>query len=302
MMSEKEFLAQMASQIKSVPDKINIPELQSYTPELSQKKAENFLRKFDTFKIASAAKFDKVQGRERTLYRLANNARLETHHQSGSLKFISGVAAMEDLFEQMSDKKLLTDQIESVAKKFDLNQWVGTRESIEFERLWQIKAASVSKDGHESDHVLCRTVGAYRHYVNKYPVLGAASASIRLTGKQAVDNFSILARSTSDKLLGTEQVVSPEESAKRIYKQLVTLIGVGKAPAYEIAKTKSVQFGYLNSPRRLAQEYLIPVVMAVIDIESKDFPQGYVLVAPATDNAKLVPILRPVAAGRAIKR
>jgi hypothetical protein len=301
-MSEKEFVAQMASQIKSSPDKIDIPEVQAFSTEISQKKAENFLRKFDSFKIASAAKFHKVQNKERTLYQLANNARLETHHLSGALRFVSGFEPMEDLFQEMMDKRKLTEQIETIAKKFDIAAFTSKNESIEFERLWQIKAAAVSQEGVESNQVLCRSIGAYRHFVNKVPVLGAASATIKLTGSQAVDAFSVFARSTSSKSLGSEKVISPDESAKRIYKQLAALGGKTKTPVYEMAKVQSFQFGYMNSSKRSSQNFLIPIVMAVIDLESKDFPQGYVLVAPATDNPKLVPVLRAASPGRSVKR
>jgi hypothetical protein len=69
-----------------------------------------------------------------------------------------------------------------------------------------------------------------------------------------------------------------------------------------MAKVQSFQFGYMNSSKRSSQNFLIPIVMAVIDLESKDFPQGYVLVAPATDNPKLVPVLRAASPGRSVKR
>ncbi len=288
-MSEKTFLEKLASGFKAVPEKIELPAIQQLQTAETQKRAESFLNLLSQTHEGLFRKFDKVQQRERTLYRLQENARLEVHHASGAFRFAGGFEPMDRLFEKIPDQKELIGQLETTARQFDFPKMIGNNESLEFERLWQIKAASVSKDGKESPHVLCRSVGAYRHFVNKIPVYGAASASIKLTGNQDLDAFTFIARKTTGKSVGTERVVSVEEGAKRIYRQLTALSGRTKTPVFETASPTWTGFGYMNFSPRKKQEILIPAYIAMIDIETKDLSQGYVLIAPATDNPKLVP-------------
>lgn len=301
-MSEKEFLAKLASQLKPISEKISIPQLINFSPELSQKRAETLIGQMNSLKLTFGKKFDKVVSAQRTFYRLPNNALLEADNVSGAVKFSKGLEPLEELFDGLKDKKVLTEQILSAAKQFELSKMINTSEKIEFERLWQIKAAAVSKDGKETPPVLCRTVGAFRHFVNDIPVLGPASVSLKLTGKQTVDSFAMRARSTTGKSLGTEKMITPEEGVQRIYKQLVALNGKGKAPVFERTTAQSVQFGYINLSKRKKQDFLIPAVVAVLEVEDTEFPQGYVLIAPATNNSKLVPALTPIAAPKAVLR
>lgn len=301
-MSEKDFLAQLASQLKPISQKVLIPELEVSNADTSQKKAEFFLSKLESMKITSSKKFDKVRSKQRTLYRLPNNATLVADHLSSKIRFVSGIEPLEELFDEMKDKNTLTDQIQSVSKNFEFQKLIKSSETMQFERLWQIKAAAVSKEGKESPPVLCRTVGAYRHFVHDIPVLGAASVSIKLTGKQTVDALALNTSATSGKSLGTEKLINPDEGVKRIYRQLVALHRQSKTPVFETTVAQSIQFGYLNISKRSQQNFLVPAVVAVLDVNDPDFPQGYVLVAPATDNAKLAVQISADASPRAARR
>jgi hypothetical protein len=187
---------------------------------------------------------------------------------------------------------VLIRNIEAAARRLDLRQWIGPNEDLPFERLWQIKAASVDQQGNTSEPVLCRAVGAYRHHIGKIPVLGAASAVVKLAGNGELDAVSVSVRETSEQRLGSERVLRVDEGAAQLYAQLAVLMGRSKSAPFELATPQWVRFGYLAQSRRQAQRVLAPVFMAAIDIQAEDVRQGYVLTVPATRNPLLVPSLR----------
>lgn len=291
-MTEKEFIQKLSDSVKDVPSRIDIPVLRQFSPAIAQGRAERFTRLMAAHDNRFAGKTDRVVQPQRTLFRLALNARLEVHHASGDLRFVGGLEPMDALHSKVGSKEELIRSLEATAKKINLKQWAGQGEDIQFERLWQIKAASVDQQGKTSEPVLCRAVGAYRHMVGKFPVLGAASATIKLADKSQIDSVMISVRETTEQRLGTEQVSRVDDAAKQLYAQLATLMGKSKTPVYEMATPQWVRFGYLSQSRRQSQRMLMPVFMAAIDVKADDMAQGYILTVPATSNPLLAPYLR----------
>ena len=291
-MTEKEFIQKLADTVKDVPTSVAIPSLRQYSPALAQSRAERFSRLMAKNDERFASKSDRVVQPHRTLYRLAQNARLEVHHASGDLRFVAGLGPMESLFKKLESRDVLIRSLDETARKLDLRQWIGQHEDLSFERLWQIKAASVDRQGKTTEPVLCRAVGAYRHHIAKIPVLGAASATVKLAGNGEIDAVSVSVRETAEQRLGSERVSRVDDAARQLYAQLVSLMGQSKIPPHELATPQWVRFGYLAQSRRQAQRALIPVFMAAIDIKTEDTAQGYILTVPATGNPFLIPSLR----------
>lgn len=291
-MTEQEFIQKLADGLKNVPSRVAIPALRQYSPALAQSRAEQFSRLMANTDSRFASKSDRVVQSHRTLYRLPQNARLEVHHASGDIQFAAGIKPMESIFKKLEKREVLIRTIEQAAQRLNIRQWIKQNEDLQFERLWQIKAASVDQQGNKTEPVLCRAVGAYRHSVAKIPVLGAASAAVKLADNAEIDAISISVRETTDQQLGTERVVSVKDAAQQVYAQLASLMGQSKTPAYEMATPQWIRFGYLAQSRRQAQRVLVPVFMAAIDIKTEDVSQGYVLTVPATNNPLLIPSLR----------
>ena len=291
-MTEKQFIQQLADTLQDVPDTVAVPSLRPYSPAQAQDRANRFSRLMAQTDARFASKQDRVVQPHRTLYRLAQNARLEVHHASGYLRFVAGLPPMEALFAKVESRDVLIRNIEAAASRLDLRQWIGQNEDLPFERLWQIKAASVDQQGNTSEPVLCRAVGAYRHHIGKIPVLGAASAVVKLAGNGELDAVSVSVRETSEQRLGSERVLRVDEGAAQLYAQLAALMGRSKSAPFELATPQWVRFGYLAQSRRQAQRVLAPVFMAAIDIQTEDVRQGYLLTVPATRNPLLVPSSR----------
>lgn len=291
-MTEKDFIQKLADTLKNVPTSVAIPGLRQYSPALAQGRADRFTRLMAKTDARFVSKKDMVVQPARTLYRLAQNARMEVHHASGDLRFVAGLNPMESLFSKVETREVLTRTIEATASKLDIRQWIGKNEELPFERLWQIKAASVDQQGKTSDPVLCRAIGAYRHHIAKIPVLGAASAVVKLAGNGEIDTFSMSVRETSEQLMGSERVLRADVGAKGLYAQLASLMGKSKTAPFEMATPQWVRFGYLAQSRRQTQRVLVPVFMAAIDIDTGNERQGYILTVPATSNLSLVPSLR----------
>jgi len=291
-MTEKDFIQKLADTLKNVPATVAVPSLRQYSPALAQGRADRFSRLMAKTDARFVSRKDMLVQPHRTLYRLAQNARMEVHHASGDLRFVAGLNPMESLFAKVETREVLTRNVEAAASKLDIRQWIGKNEELPFERLWQIKAASVDQKGQASDPVLCRAIGAYRHHIAKIPVLGAASAVVKLAGNGELDAFSVSVRETSDQLLGTERVLRADAGAKQLYAQLASLMGKSKSAPFEMATPQWVRFGYLAQSRRQAQRVLVPVFMAAIDIKTENEQQGYIVTVPATSNPSLLPSLR----------
>jgi hypothetical protein len=221
---------------------------------------------------------------DNTLVRLPMGANAVVYHASGAMRLNTGLAPMEQLFEKMESKEHLIKLVEQTARKLNFQQWVGESEQLKFERLWQIKAAAADRKGETISPILCRAVGAYRHFIGELPVLGAASVAVKVASHGQLDSLSILTRPTSGKILDTVKTISPEQAVDRAFKQLGRLMGNGKMPLSEAAIPQTIQFGYLNLAKRKAQRLLEPAYVITVSIEGQQEAQGYLFAISGTEN------------------
>ncbi|OUC16432.1 MAG: hypothetical protein B0A82_01755 [Alkalinema sp. CACIAM 70d] len=289
-MDGTKLIEQLASNIVGVPPvppRTEVIALRQHSLDELEERARRFL---DATGEAYSLPFnhrDWTIQNNRTFIRMPFGARAIIYHASGAMKLVNRFKPMESLFNKLEERGNLIELVEKTANQLKIYEGLGQNESLRFERLWQIKAAAVSRQGQTVDPVLCRVVGAYRHFVGELPVWGAASVAIKLAGEGELDSLTIQIRQTTDKVVDRVEILRPEQAARQVFLQLSHLMRDSKVPVSEIIKPRGLRFGYLSLPKRKAQRVLAPVYIATIDIEGQEEAQAYQFVVPATEKTYL---------------
>ena len=203
------------------------------------------------------------------------------------MKLITGLNPMEHLFKKVDERQRLIRLVRETAGRLRINDWIGAKESLEFENLWQLKAAAADTNGKTVPPVLCRALGAFRHSVNGLPVWGAASVAIRVAGAGQLDCLQIQLRESTGEVVEQAKVLRPDHAAGQILLQMNRLFGNSRIPAAELAVPGWMRFGYLSLPKRKAQRVLAPFYVASIQTKSPQETQSYLFATPATETAHL---------------
>ena len=281
-MTEQDLIKTLADSVPDVPSDVEILALRPLTLDEMMRRAKRLLVSASDVCHVPFDRADWVQQHDTTLGRLAMGARVVIYHASGAMRFVAGLAPMEQLITN-TERGYLMKVVESAADRLRISEWVNTRESLRFERLWQIKASAADREGKITiPPVLCRVVGAYRHVVGNLPVLGAASVAVKLAGGGALDSLMVLVRETTGERIEWAPLRRPDEAARDVVRQLATLMGRSKVPFADLARPEGMQVGYLSLGKRTAQRVLAPHYIASIAIEGEE-AQGYQLVVPATE-------------------
>ena len=114
---------------------------------------------------------------------------------------------------------------------------------------------------------------------------GAASVAIKLASEGTLDSLTIQMRESTGEAIDRVEVLRPEQAARQICLQLSGLIG--ESNVSEVAKPRTLRFGYLSLPKRKAQRILAPVYIAEFELKGQEVSQAYVLVTPATEKTYL---------------
>ncbi|MBI3773149.1 MAG: hypothetical protein HY272_10690 [Gammaproteobacteria bacterium] len=283
-MKKKAFIDKLISNLESVPAQADVIELKQPNIDDLHRRGHQLLSFIGKSCGCSFERGDWTEQQDSTLVRLPQGARAVLYHPSGAMQLTTGLAPMEQLFGKLESKAHLTKLVEQSARNLNIKQWVSENEELRFERLWQIKAAAADREGKAISPVLCRAVGAYRHYINGLPVLGAASVAVKVATEGQLDSLSIMARQTSGKTIDRVKTVPPEQALQKVYQQLERLMGHSKIPLTEVAMPQSVQFGYLSLSKRKAQRLLEPAYVVSINIEGQEEAQGYVFTVAGSDS------------------
>src|SRR6059058_6172328 len=115
---------------------------------------------------------------DQTVIHLADGARAVVYHASGALRYVSGLAPMASPFDRATGLEELIQRVETRALKLNLRDWAGAHGDLRFERLFRRLAAGAHHDGKLSDITLLRAIGAWRQFIGRIPVLGAASGAL----------------------------------------------------------------------------------------------------------------------------
>lgn len=282
-MSDEMFIEKLASRVGEVPEKADIISLKKYSLDEIQQRSKRVLEMIQEVSDMQLKRQERTIQEDRTLVRMPLGAQLSIYNSSGAMKFSSGFNPMDFLFKEVESQEKLTNRVEKIAGRLNIRELVGENESLNFERLWQIKAAAADQKGNVVSPVLCRIVGAYRHFVSGFPVWGAASVAIKLAGEDRLDSLAVQIREPNGEVVGREKILQPEDAARRAFLQLNNLMHKSEIPVSELVKPKGMHFGYFSLSKRKAQRILAPVYIAEISVEGKDESQAYVFVLPATE-------------------
>lgn len=280
-MSEKRFIERMCADVKT-PERLPVFEVRQYSIQENRRRATRLLSATGELCNRNLDHADWTEQRDRLVARLPQGGRLEAFHASGAMRLVTGIDTMDKLFDKVEPKEQLQKLTDAAFSRLRLGDWLGQRESLAFERLWQIKACAAERSGKAIEPVLCRAVGAYRQSVQGTPVLGPASVAVQVAADGELDSVSVqLLESTGD-ALETAALIAPDQAAKQVFAQLEGLMGRSKVPVSEIkATTQRLQLGYIHFGRRKATRLLAPHYVAAIEIDGEE-AQAYQFIVAAT--------------------
>lgn len=269
---------QMASTVTEVPKEAAILTVRQYSaPDIKQRVTDFLGLAADVLNLPLQ---DGVwnTNQTQTIIQLPLGVHATIYHASGAMLLISGINTMESLFAKVLEKETLVQLVEKTAAQLNLASLMGQNESLKFERLWQIKAAAADRNNATVSPVLCRIVGAYRHFVRDLPVWGPASVAIRLANEGVLDSLIVQLRETTNEVISVEPVIDPEKAADVAVQQINNLINNHMLTDHAITSLQ-LRFGYFSLSKRASQPVLAPVYIASYDIDSR----SYLKVIPATE-------------------
>jgi len=286
-MTESDLIKRLGASAGTVPSQADVFGVRRFSLEDLERRAKQFLGSISEVSNLSLDKGDWTQKREQILINLPRGARAIVYRASGAMKFVAGVGPMERLFPATTTKDTLMKAVENTSTRLKLAGWASAAgQSLKFERLWQIKAAGGDRTGKLVEPVVCRAIGAYRHFLAEVPVLGAASAAVKIAGDGSLDSVSVQLRETTPEVIDRQPVLAAPDAARQLVRQLSALMGKSKVPYTEYAVPESMRFGYLDLGKRSFQSVLAPVYLATISIAGED-AQAYVLATSATETPYL---------------
>lgn len=283
-MEARMLIEKLAAQVPDVPKHADVIMLRQHSVDEIVRRAKRFLSAVGDASRHAMEYGDWVSQPNRTLIRMPLGARAVLYHASGAMELRSGLSPMEALFKEAPDKDSLVKLIEEITSRARISEWLGSNTSLEFERLWYIKAAAAGREGKPLKPVLCRAVGAYRQRVAGLPVWGPASVAVKVAAEGELDSLTLQARETTEKVIERAEILRPEQAARQITSQLYGLMGKSKLNLNEAAKPEWMRFGYFSLPKRKPQRVLAPAYIAAITVKGQE-SQAYLFTVPATETA-----------------
>lgn len=261
--------------------------LQTLTREQLQARARQFLSLLRRQDVCGRDDSGTWQERaDHTVIQLPDGARAIVYHASGALRFVSGLAPADGVFAPDTSRDALVRLVEERARALSLPDWAGNGNALRFERLFQTLGRGSDKEGKQSATTLFRATGAWRQFIGNLPVLGGASAAVRLAGDGRLDDLTIRTRPSSGEVLERATIVEAQEGARQVVLQLATLLGRSEIPE-GLVESASMRLGYLDLGKRKVQRVLAPAYVAQIVLRHKTVRQAYVLAVRATERTWL---------------
>jgi hypothetical protein len=223
----------------------------------------------------------------RTVMSFPGQLRATGFHASGAMSVVAlGLAPFDDLFESDPGDEELVALSQRIVEGLGLQKLVPDDESLTFERLWRVKAAGGDQKGTMTEPVLCRAIGAYRHFVRELPVYGRASLTVESAARGRLASASVFVRRFADdeggKTVAKAVVRKPEEAARDVAARL--------AEAFRGEELKSTglvpewfRFGYLSLSRRHTQALLAPFYIASIAVEHESEASAHVIAVAGSE-------------------
>jgi hypothetical protein len=278
---------QLSSMVDRVPDAVEVVQLDQPSVGTVQKR---LLELIESVATAAGVEPDRPEietQKIRTVMRLPGRLRATGFHASGAMTVTLDLAPFDDLFDNDPGDDDLAALTQRASERVGLQRLVPEGDSLAFERLWRVRAAGGDQSGAMTEPVLCRAVGAFRHYVRDLPVYGRASGTIEVAAEGRLASASVsLRRFTGDesgKTVAKPAVRRPEVAAQDVAVRVVSAFG---APE-DLKSTRLVaewfRFGYLSLSRRLTQRVLAPFYIASVALDRENEASAHVIAVPGSD-------------------
>jgi hypothetical protein len=245
-----------------------------------ESEASDFAHRFASSFISEVPQLDMIRQEDATIIRLPKGARLRAYHNSGAFIIKQRLGPLENLITDTINKEVLTERVvKAKGQIFDIEKFHGDDEKLEFERLWQIKATAVTRNGKKGDIVLCRVIGAFRRFIHDLPVWGGASAYVMLAGNNIIDSAGLDYRQCIKDPIDHVEIIEPQVAAESIIKKLAEEIGRSNLNSYS---PEMFSLGYFSLPKRRKQVFMQPMYTAVFKAIDQMNP-GRLVVIPALE-------------------
>lgn len=248
--------------------------------EMLEREAFDFGRRFDAAPDAAGARADLQRDKHSTTVLFPGGTTVKLFHASGAMIARRSLPPAAHLFKQAPPKDTLVSRAQDTVRRLGLGQSPNSVERLEFERLWQIKAAGRQPNGAGGYETLCRAVGAFRRFVHELPVLGRSSVFVKLAADEVVEAAGSDWRPREERAFEEATVIDPSEAALRVASEL-SGAGSPNSSNYEV---DFFGLGYLSFPKRRVQSILQPVYVALL--HSRGWTTlGRIVVVSATERA-----------------
>ena len=223
------------------------------------------------------------RGTQSTVAMFPHGITVKLFHASGAVIARRALEPAAHLFKQPPAKDTLVSRALDALGRVGVGETAAAGERLDFERLWQIKAAGRRSDGQQGYEVLCRAVGTFRRFVHDLPVLGRASVFVKLAADNVIEAVGRDWRPCEERAFDEAPVIDPAEAASRVAAELALASGNSHVSA-EHYEPEFFGLGYLSFPKRRVQSVLQPVYVAVLRARGWT-TLGRIVVVPASDRA-----------------
>jgi len=279
---------QLVSLAGKVPDSVDVLQLAQPNVGTVQRRVTALTSTVAELTGLDANKAEVTNDKDRTLVELPGQLRAVGFHASGALSVQLALGPFDDVFKDDPGDTELTAMLGQAADRLGLGRLLPADDTLDFERLWRIKAAGGDQSGTLSPPVLCRAVGAFRHATHGIPVYGRASATVELAQGGRLASLSVSARRSAEdgsgKTVATPEVRRPEAAAKDVAARVVKALGGLEDLKGTHVVPEWFRFGYLSLGRRRTQAALAPFYLASISLKDTEAEaSAHVIAVPGTE-------------------
>jgi hypothetical protein len=264
MKIDNELIENLIRKAQFYQEQVPIFQIKQIPLPILEKDAEDFARRFVEYCGMKESKMSTMKKPNRTILQFPEGIKLKVYHASGAMIMDRGWNPLQNIISEKVEKvekDLFIKQSQEAINNLKLDR-SGKNEELRFERLWQIKASGMTKEGKQGNITLARTVGAFRRYLNDLPVWGRASVFIKLASEGQVDSWGLDWRNVCDKPIDEVETLNPDDGAKKIMEEFQTTLP-NISFTLEDFEPELFAMGYFSQPKRRAQTIMQPVWIAM---------------------------------------
>jgi hypothetical protein len=292
---------QLSSMIEGVPEAVDVVQLAQPDVGTVHRRLRDLVGQVTGATGLEPGRLEVESKGVRTVMSIPGRLRAVGFHASGAMSVTLGLAPFDDIFGADQGDEELTGLSRRAAEGLGLSRLLPEGESLPFERLWRIKAAAGDRTGKVTEPVLCRAVGAFRHFVNELPVYGRASATVELAAEGRLASASLSVRrfagDDGGRTVAKAPVRQPEAAAQEVAARLDRSFGGLENPDGTRLVAEWFRFGYLSLGRRRTQALLAPFYLASVAVEHEYEASAQIIAVSGTEEQFVrLPPSRPASA------